>query len=1005
MQEKGAITANLTPLPDHVGVEGLEDKWTRKWSAEKTYEFDGNRPRGEVYSIDTPPPTVSGSLHVGHVFSYTHTDIIARFKRMNGYDVLYPMGFDDNGLPTERRVQNYFGVRVDTSLPYDPDFKPPFHGTEGKKIEARDQVPCSRKNFIELCEQLSHEDEKQFRDLWTRIGLSVDWSHTYHTIGELPRKIAQKAFLRNLSRGEAYQKEAPVLWDVTFQTAVAQAELEDRPYPGFYHKLAFHPTDGSDDILIDTTRPELLPACCALIVNPEDTRFAHLIGKTVRTPLFGVEVPVLGHPAAQMDKGTGVVMCCTFGDRTDVQWWRELKLPLRVILTRNGRLQKDVPGWITTPEGRAAYERIATKTTFTARKTIVEELKASGEMIGEPVKTMREANFYEKGDKPLEILTSRQWYLSNGGTDMKLREKMLERGKELTFHPDFMRVRYDNWVNGLNTDWLISRQRFFGVPFPLWYPVTADGETDYAHPLIPGEDELPIDPTTDVPKGYEASQRNQPNGFTAEKDIMDTWATSSLTPQIVTHWDEHDGLYEKTFPMDLRPQGQDIIRTWLFSTMVRSQLESDVLPWSDTTLSGWILDPDHKKMSKSKGNVVVPSEPIDKYGADAVRYWAASARLGLDATFDEGQMKIGRRLAIKVLNATKFVLGIGREDENHHVTTSAQETWDPRNITQALDRAVMTQLAAVVDSVTRDLDHYEHSKALETIETAFWRFCDDYIELVKNRAYGTSEISHEAPSQAAILSARTTLGLAMDCFLRLLAPYLPFVTDEAWSWMHAGEGSVHRAPWPKASFYRQGAFGKENAQIFDEAAKALAALRKTKSEAKVSMKTPISSVTFEGIADRLSELREALSDVLEAGRVTGKPNFRPLTLDQIHEKLSKEEAKARAAEQRKRVARMVEKLQKKARKIAANMEKNGKEFDLAAALEKARTEAEEKVRKQEEAKAAAQRKAAKKQTAEGQPDADSETKPAAEDIPIMAADASLETDGPKSDGSGSDTKD
>jgi valyl-tRNA synthetase len=996
MQDNSVITANLTPLPDHAGVEGLEDKWTKKWAAEKTYEFDGNRPRGEVYSIDTPPPTVSGALHMGHVFSYTHTDVIARYKRMRGYDVFYPMGFDDNGLPTERRVQNYFGVRVDTSLPYDPNFKPPFHGTDGKKIEARDQVPCSRKNFIELCEQLAAEDEVKFRDLWTRLGLSVDWNHTYHTIGAFARKIAQKGFLHNLARGEAYQKEAPVLWDVTFQTAVAQAELEDRPYPGFYHKLAFHPTDGSDDILIDTTRPELLPACCALIVNPDDKRFNHLIGKTVKTPLFGVEVPVLGHPAAQMDKGTGVVMCCTFGDRTDVQWWRELKLPLRVILTRNGRIDPTVPKWITNEKGREVYSKMATKTTFTARKIIVDELRKSGEMIGEPVKTMREAGFYEKGEKPLEILTSRQWYLSNGGTDMKLRDKLLERGKELNFHPDFMRVRYDNWVKGLNTDWLISRQRFFGVPFPLWYPVTADGKTDFEHPITPSEDRLPIDPTTDVPAGYTEDQRNQPGGFTAEQDIMDTWATSSLTPQIVTHWGEKDGLSERTFPMDLRPQGQDIIRTWLFSTIDRSELEFHVLPWKDTTLSGWILDPDHKKMSKSKGNVVVPTGPIDRYGADAVRYWAASARLGMDSTYDEGQMKIGRRLAIKILNATKFVLGIGREDEHFRVTKAAHATWDPVNVTQPLDRAVMAHLARVVTDATEALDDFDHAKALNIIETNFWNFCDNYIELVKNRAYGTSTVSRTNPTEIQILSARTTLGIAMDCFLRLLAPYMPFVTDEAWGWMHAGQGSIHRASWPDAAFYRHAAVGEENAEIFDEAAKALAALRKTKSEAKVSMKTPISSVTFEGVAEKLNELREAMSDVLEAGQVTGTPQFHPLTIDQIHQKMTEQEAEARLAERQERVVKLVQKLEKKARKIAANMEKNGKQFDLAAALKKARADAEEKVRRQDEAKEAAQKKVAQQKAADASADS-STSQTGSDDIPIMATNASLDIEKPQKD--------
>ena len=869
--QDNTITANLTPLPDKVGVDGLEDKWRKTWDESGVYKFRNTRDRKAVYSIDTPPPTVSGHLHVGHVFSYTHTDIIARFKRMQGFDVFYPMGWDDNGLPTERRVQNYYGVRVDTSLKYDPDFKPPFEGTDGKKINAKDQVPVSRKNFIELCERLTKEDEKQFEELWRSLGLSIDWSQTYHTIGEHPQRVAQKAFLRNLARGEAYQKDAPGLWDVTFQTAVAQAELESREYPGFYHKIAFRFEDGTP-IYIETTRPELLAACGALIANPDDDRYKQYFGQYVYSPLFKVKVPILAHPAAEMDKGAGIAMCCTFGDVTDVEWWRDLKLPTRPIIQRNGRIIMSVPDWIEDPQGRAIFEETEGKTTFSARKIIVDHLRESGDMDGEPKPTTRMTNFYEKGDKPLEIVTSRQWYLKNGGTDKKLNAELIERGNELNFHPDFMHVRYDNWVNGLNGDWLISRQRFFGVPFPLWYPLDANGEPDYEHPLTPREDQLPIDPTNDVPEGYDESQRDQPNGFTAEKDIMDTWATSSLTPQIVTHWaepgEENEALFKATFPMDLRPQGQDIIRTWLFSSIDRAHLENHCLPWANATLSGWILDPDHKKMSKSKGNVVVPNKPIKQFGADAVRYWAASARLGLDATYDEGQMKIGRRLAIKLLNATKFALAIGREDENHHVGSPAVAQWNPADVTEPLDRAVMAKMALVIRQATNALNAYEHSKALEVIESFFWQFCDDYIELVKNRAYGTADSTGKTPSETAVKSARTTLGLGLDTFARLLAPYLPYATEEVWSWMHAGEGSVHRAAWPKPEPYEQAAF-KVSPDVLTYAGEALAALRKIKSEAKVSMKTPILSVTLDAVDDAADSIKSTLGDIAEAGRVVG----------------------------------------------------------------------------------------------------------------------------------------
>lgn len=875
-----SVSAHLTALPDKVGVEGLEEKWGNAWEEQQTYAFQGTRDRKAVYSIDTPPPTVSGSLHVGHVFSYTHTDVIARFKRMNGFDVFYPMGWDDNGLPTERRVQNYFGVRVDTSLKYDPDFKPPFEGTDGKKIQAKDQVPVSRQNFIELCERLTAEDEKLFEKLWRTLGLSVDWKNTYHTIGEHPRRVAQKAFLRNLSRGQAYQKQAPGLWDVTFQTAVAQAELESREYDGFYHKVAFHLVneDGTagDPIYIETTRPELLPACVALIAHPDDERYQKFFGKEVYSPLFGVKVPVIAHTAAEMDKGAGIAMCCTFGDMTDVQWWRDLQLPTRSIIQRNGRLVMTTPEWITSAEGQALFEELAGKTTFSARQIIVDALRASGDLDGEPTPTKRMTNFYEKGDKPLEIVTSRQWYLSNGGTDRQLNAELIERGRELDFNPDFMRVRYENWVNGLNGDWLISRQRFFGVPFPLWYPINADGDVDYDHPITPSEDILPIDPTTDTPEGYTEAQRDVPGGFTAEKDIMDTWATSSLTPQIVTKWaelgEENEALFNATFPLDLRPQGQDIIRTWLFSSVVRAHLENDMLPWAHAALSGWILDPDHKKMSKSKGNVVVPSEPIDKFGADAVRYWAASARLGTDAAYEIGEMKIGRRLAIKLLNATKFALAIGREDENHHVASGATAVWNAADITNPLDRSVMTHLASVIDTATAALNDYDHARALETIETFFWQFCDDYIELAKNRAYGTADATGNLPSEADVLSARTTLGLGLDAFARLLAPYLPYATEEVYSWMHEGEGSVHRAAWPTSDLYRAAAGDastEPTADVLIWAGRALAALRKIKSEAKVSMKTPIISATLALAPAAIPAVEAAAADIYEAGKVTG----------------------------------------------------------------------------------------------------------------------------------------
>ncbi|ROS28045.1 valine--tRNA ligase [Cellulomonas sp. PhB150] len=849
-------SAGTRQVPDRVSLDGVEERWDAAWSAQDLYGFDRTKTREQVYSIDTPPPTVSGSLHVGHVFSYTHTDVVARYRRMRGAEVFYPMGWDDNGLPTERRVQNYFGVRCDPSLPYDPDFTPPFEGGDNKSSKAGDQLPISRRNFVELCERLTVDDERQFETLWRRLGLSVDWSKTYQTISADARAVAQQAFLRNLARGEAYQAEAPGLWDVTFQTAVAQAELEARDYPGAYHRVAFHGADGSN-VYIETTRPELLPACVALIAHPDDERYQHLFGTTVTSPLFGVEVPVLAHPGAERDKGAGIAMCCTFGDLTDVQWWRELQLPTRSVIGRNGRLLPDTPDWLTTEAGQALYGELAGKTTFSARELVVAGLRESGDLDGEPVKTQRKANFYEKGDKPLEIVTSRQWYIRNGGRDAALRDELLARGAELDFHPEFMAVRYENWVGGLNGDWLISRQRFFGVPFPVWYPLDADGEPDHSRPIVASEDQLPIDPSSDVPAGYTADQRGVPGGFVADPDIMDTWATSSLTPQIAGGWRSDPDLFARVFPMNLRPQGQDIIRTWLFSTVVRSHQEHGCLPWSDAAISGWILDPDRKKMSKSKGNVVTPMDLLVEHGSDAVRYWAASARLGTDAAFEVGQMKIGRRLAIKVLNASKFALSFGTV------------ALDPALVTVPLDRAMLAGLADVVDRATASLEAYDHTRALELSETFFWTFCDDYLELVKDRAYG------EGPGAD---SARAALGIALDTLLRLFAPVLPFATEEVWSWWR--EGSVHRAAWPVAEPLRAAA-ADADAALVGAAGSALAALRKVKSEAKVSMRTEILAVTLDVPAAARGAVELALDDIRAAGRATGTLELASVETDAV----------------------------------------------------------------------------------------------------------------------------
>jgi valyl-tRNA synthetase len=838
----GSSRPTASRVPAKPSVDGIEEVWSQRWEAAGIYRFDRSVLRAGVYSIDTPPPTVSGSLHVGHVFSFTHTDLMARYKRMRGLEVFYPMGWDDNGLPTERRVQNYFGVRCEPSLHYDPDFTPP------AKPDPKRQVPISRRNFIELCEQLTGEDEKAFESLFRQLGLSLDWTQTYQTIDSNARTASQRAFLRNLARGEAYQAEAPTLWDVTFRTAVAQAELEDREQTGAYHRIGFPYSDGTGVVHIETTRPELLAACVALVAHPDDERYQKHFGSTVTTPVFGVDVPVVAHHLADPEKGSGIAMICTFGDTTDVTWWRELALETRPIIGWDGRIVPETPTWITTDAGRDAYGSLAGLTMFSAKKRMVELLAESGTLEGEPRTITHPVKFYEKGDRPLEIVTTRQWYIRNGGRDADLRAELLARGEELRWHPPGMAVRYANWVSGLAGDWLISRQRFYGVPIPLWYGVDEHGNPDYDRLIVPEESALPVDPSAEAPAGYSDEQRSRPGGFVGDPDIMDTWATSSLTPQIVGGWERDPELWATVAPMDLRPQAHEIIRTWLFATVVRSHLEDDRLPWSDAAISGWILDPDRKKMSKSKGNVVTPMDLLHKHGSDAVRYWAASGRPGTDTAFDEGQMKIGRRLAIKILNVSRFVLGFGVD------SSSVGRVPD---VTDPLDRAQLAALAEVVRDATTAFEGYNYTRALEVAETYFWSFCDDYVELVKDRAYGSR-------GEDAAASARTALATALSVQLRLFAPFLPFVTEEVWSWWQ--EGSVHRAAWPGVEEAAAVAADGQ-AALVGEVAGVLATIRKAKSDAKVGMRADVAVAEIALPGGAAQRVAQASGDLAAAGRI------------------------------------------------------------------------------------------------------------------------------------------
>jgi valyl-tRNA synthetase len=824
-------------VPEQPSLEGLERKWGERWERDGTYRFDRSKARAEVFSIDTPPPTVSGALHVGHVYSYTQTDVIARFHRMRGREVFYPMGFDDNGLPTERRVQNHFGVACDPSRAYEPALalSPAVKNMPAAKDGRR---PVSRRNFLELCHELTAADERGFEEMWRSLGLSVDWRHTYTTIGERARRVSQTSFLDLLARGLAYRTEAPTMWDVDFRTAVAQAELEDRVTTGASHGVQFA-LEAGGDVAVDTTRPELLPACVALVCHPGDTRYQQLIGGEATTPVFGASVPIHGHRLADPTKGSGIAMVCTFGDVNDIVWWRELRLPVRSVICPDGTIAPGEwgSGWDSRDPAaaRRAHGQLAGLTVAQARRRIVELLARSGALIGPQRPLEHPVKFYEKGDRPLEILSTRQWFIRTA----EFQARLLERGRELEWHPPRMRIRYEDWVRGLAGDWCISRQRYFGVPFPVWYRLDEHGSPEPADPLLPG-DPPPIDPSLDTPPGYDEGQRGQPCGFIADGDVMDTWATSSLSPRIAGGAPDDPDLLGRVYPMDLRPQAHDIIRTWLFSSVLRAQLEHDRLPFGHVAISGWVVDPDRRKMSKSKGNSLAPQDLIDRYGADGARYWAAKAQLGADAAFDEQQMKVGRRLAVKLLNASKLITSLG--------APAGSPGEEP------LDRDLLASLAGAVHEAGRRLIQYEHSRALEIIERSFWGFCDDYLELVKNRAYGEFGPGRQG-------AAIATLRDALSTYQRLLAPFLPYVTEETWSWWQTG--SVHRAPWPTS--LEPAAVSPDG--VLAVASDALAAVRKTKSDARRKLRAPIHRALIRDTPDRLASLVAAQDDLQAAGNI------------------------------------------------------------------------------------------------------------------------------------------
>lgn len=822
-------------------ADAIEKKWREIWEGQDLYSWDAARPKDETFAIDSPPPTVSGSLHLGHVFSYTHQDLVARYKRMKGLNVCYPMGWDDNGLPTERRVQNFYNVRCDPKLPYDPDFQPRMKAKEHPEV-------ISRLNFIKLCEERTKADETTFKDLWQKLALSIDWSFEYSTISEHCRRVNQQSFINLCKKGEVYQTEAPVMWDVDFGTAIAQAEIEERELPSEFVTLRFGVKEGGE-LLVATTRPELLGACVAVLVHPDDVRNQGLIGKTAVTPLFSAPVPIMADKLVDPAKGTGCVMVCTFGDATDVEWWRELKLPLRRILDDRGCLlpiEFGTPGWdsLDPAAANAAWAGIAGAYVAKARKVIVGMLREAG-IVTESKPITHAVKFFEKGERPLEIIPTRQWFVRL----LDHKQELIAAGETVNWTPSFMFSRYRNWVENLSQDWCISRQRFFGVPFPVWYRLDEEGNTLYDTPLLPDAARLPVDPLIDAPEGFAEAQRDQPNGFTGSLDVQDTWSTSALTPLIISQWDFNPERHGKLFPMGMRPQGHDIIRTWAFYTITMAWLHQKSKPWDDIVISGWVLDFQGKKMSKSKGNVVTPEGLFASYPSDAIRYWAARAHAGVDTALDESVFKVGKRLITKLFNAARFV----------YTRLGDAALPGPQAITAEIDRALVERLAALVEQAGERFEKYEWAHALAATESFFWAdFCDDYLELVKARAK-VDESGAVGPDAA---SALATLELALNVLLRLFAPVMPTITEELWHQRFAksDEASIHSRPWPARQDFAQ-TTAPQFATSFDTAKNLLTAIRQARAKAQLSRVHPVAELTITCPSPDVARIEAVVGDV------------------------------------------------------------------------------------------------------------------------------------------------
>jgi len=806
----------MVEFPSKYKFSDSEKKWQQFWQKQGVYLWDRNETRDRTYVVDTPPPTVSGQLHIGHVYSYTHTDFIVRYQRMKGMNIFYPMGFDDNGLPTERLVEAKRKVRASS---------------------------MNREEFIAICQDVVEVEEEKFHDLFNRIALSVDWNIEYRTISPISCKISQMSFLDLIQKEQIYRDSQPMLWDPLDQTALAQADIEDHEKTTFMNDIQFTTEDGKP-IIIATTRPELLPACVAVLFHPDDIRYNKLAGKFAISPLFSVKVPLLADDMVDPVKGTGLVMCCTFGDQTDILWWRKHKLPTKIIFSKWGTIagiEFDDTCMDKEKAEKFAMEIVGMKI-IQAREKIIELLRNEG-LLSSQTERIQTVKCAERSGSPLEILTTPQWFIKA----VNHKDELAKRSNELNWHPYSMKIKLDSWIQGVSLDWCISRQRYFGVPFPVWYSKRRGEEGKI---LLAKPEQLPVDPLRDLPIGYAREE------VEADKDVMDTWSTSSVSPQLSSHGIAQGFMVDQErhkalFPADLRPQAHEILRTWAYYTLLKSHLHENTLPWKNIMISGWCLASDRSKMSKSKGNVLVPDALLEQFGADVVRYWSASSRLGADTAYSVDAMNNGKRLVNKLWNAAKFVSQHFDKIPSEYKNVELSELKD--KICCDFDKYFITRLSSLVSAATSEFEKYEYAGAMDHTEQFFWfLFCDNYLEITKTRAY-----DEENKNAAGALSARLTLYHSLKIILKLFAPFLPHITEELYQLLYTTDDSIHRrGSWPVLDLVFNGV-DKSSEQLIE----VLEMVRKVKAKDNLSIKAPISYIEIAGKKSLSDDLITDLQNV------------------------------------------------------------------------------------------------------------------------------------------------